>query len=76
MIGPKIKRDKKTLEWALAVEVRFRMEWQQRAEKAEAQNIAYRKALQKILEATRDPWGWKIGFISDICNEALGNGKP
>lgn len=41
-----------------------------------AQIIAYREALEKILAATNDPWGWNKGSIAWICNEALGNGKP
>lgn len=52
------------------------VEWQQRAEKAEAQAAAYKEALQKILAATNDPWGWSQSNIAGICNEALGNGKP
>lgn len=51
-------------------------DWQQRAEKAEAQAASYKEALQKILAATSDPWGNSQHTIAGICNEALGNGKP
>lgn len=52
-------------------------DWQQLAEKAEAQAASYRQALEAIRLLTLDPWQMGIAAnVRGLCEEALGNGKP